>query len=521
MSRQTTLFIGVGLVLISVLFVRLPFFLYYPLPIVGPDSYGYYTEVARLEAGQWPSFGLRTPGYILFVWLVRKISHDVLLIVLLQMTITVVTAVGIPLVFAKYQPRLTLPACAASLIYFTAPMFVLWDSALLTDGVYVCAMLWALTGLYIAIANMQTHRPQALSFAVFASLMAGLAIYVRPNGAFLLGVFFIAALWALWRYRHLGLLVFLLAPLLSLLSGLFVYNSRNVGITGFSCLQESKLTAWTSVSIDPDATLPAAVNTALERRNQLVNPKDRDIVFNSWDLYAFSRSFNAIADIAHPELRKAMGADDPDCAKSLVNSAEVQNQINKLGLQQHPVIYVKFFLSIARDYFLATGATIWGDLYSWVPAMQYRDTYVEKTPTVARLQSLGDFYEPIKPAGYTLFQDRNGAMQVKAPESQLTEWVIRYFHLRDDLFQKARWTGIYALAFLAGLFIFLRTYGHSPHALMGVLLVLCVLGNLVICAFGVSHADKRYVYSTEFVMYLLLFCVPLLWPLGAKVNAEK
>lgn len=510
MSRQINLIIGLTIVLIGVVLVRLPFFFYYPLPIVGPDSYGYYTEIANLEAELWPSFGLRTPGYILLVWFIRKITHDALFVVFVQVAITTLTAIGIPIVMATYQPRLVLPLSLALVVYFTAPMFVLWDIALLTDGVYVCAMMWALTGLYIGIANRHRH------YAVLGSFMAGWAIYVRPNGAFLIVVFLLAAGWALWRYRNLWLPFALLAPLLAMLGGLFFYNSRSTGITGFSCLQESKLTAWSSVSVDPDPSFPAAVNAALETRNRLISPNDRDVVFNSWDLYAFSRAFNNIADIAHPALRTAMGADDPDCAKSFVNSAAVQNQINKIGLQQHPLIYVKFFLSIARDYLLATGSTIWGDLYSWVPAMQYRDTFVEKTPTVARLQSLGDFYQPAQPIGYSFYQDKAGITQVKAPESGLTAIAIAYFQVRDALFQRFRWTAVYALAILIGLFVFVRSRGRSAHAFVGLLLVMCVIGNLIICAFGVSHADKRYVYSTEFVMYALMACVPLLWPRGRR-----
>ena len=141
MSRQINLIIGLTIVLIGVVLVRLPFFFYYPLPIVGPDSYGYYTEIAKLEAGLWPSFGLRTPGYILLVWFIRKITHDALFVVFVQVAITTLTAIGIPIVMATYQPRLVLPLSLALVVYFTAPMFVLWDIALLTDGVYVLSLI--------------------------------------------------------------------------------------------------------------------------------------------------------------------------------------------------------------------------------------------------------------------------------------------------------------------------------------------------------------------------------------------
>jgi hypothetical protein len=495
---------GLTLFIVVYSFTRLPFFIYYPLPIIGPDSVGYYSQVAALEAGKLPNFGVRPPGFILFVWLCRLFSHDPMFIVLTQCLITLMTIMGVTAVIATHHPKLALPLILALTLYTGSTMTLMWDVSLLSDSLYVNLMMWSLTGLFVGMTRRHN------GYASFGAFMAIWAVMVRPNGLFLLVVFLLAALWALVRYRIFKFAFAFVLPILLVTGLLFGYNRINTGMTGFSCLQEGKLFVWTSIAIQPDPTLAPEINAAIEAKNKLIPPNDRAAIFTAtyWELYPFELAFMRTAEITIPIMRKAIGADDADCARSYVNTAALQNQINQIGIRQHPEIYLKFILAVARNYFLSMGYNYWGDMYSWVPAMQYKDTFVEKAPAVAQIQAMGDFYDMQKPIGFQTINDPSG-IKVNAPQPALTQSFYQFLTLRNTLFQRTGWAWVLLISLVIGLFLFLRSWGHSANGLFLLLLVACIIGNMLICIFGVSHADKRYTYSTEFIIYALIFCLPV------------
>lgn len=498
--RNVRLCFGVLLICFIFALSRLPFFIYYPLPYVAPDTPAYLEQVANLESGQIPSFSFRTPGYPLFWWFVRLFSHDPMAVIFAQCAITLFTLLGIPILLAKYQPRLVLPISLAFAIYCSAPMHLAWDLYLLTDGLYVNAMLWALTCVYIALIH---HKPV---FAVAGAFLIGMACAIRPNGAFLIAIILLASVWALLRYRSWRLSSALLAPLLTPLCLLFGYNWATTGIVGFSCLQSLEVTYWTWVHVRPDPSFSPEMNAALQAKEAAISEADRKIIYESWDLYRFHQTFDKNIAIAAGFLAQKTGFTSDNCNERYLNSLSTQNQLNWVGIRQNPLIYVKYIAAVHREFFLWMGATIWGDFYSHAPATQYYETFVEPSPQVQRIQARGDYYNPRQPIGYTV-NIANGKKMVTPPAAPLADLYRQLARVRDVIFQRAGWAWVLLAAAILALARLIYSRGKSGNAFFVLLLILCVLGNATLCAVAISGVpDKRYVYSTEFVVYILLVC---------------
>ncbi len=513
--RNAQLALGLALIFVIFALSRLPFFIYYPLPYVAPDTPAYLEQVANLESGQIPSFSFRTPGYPLFWWFVRLFSHNPMAVIFAQCIITLFTLLGIPILLAKYQPRLVLSISLALAIYCSAPMHLAWDLYLLTDGLYVNAMLWALTCVYIALIH---QKPM---FAVAGAFLIGMACAIRPNGAFLIAIILLAALWALLRYRSWRLPSALLAPLLTPLCLLFGYNWATTGIVGFSCLQSLEVTYWTWAHIQPDPSLSPDMNEAIRAKNLAISDTDKDIISDSWDLYRFQQTMDKTMGVAAGFLAKKTGFTTDDCNERYLNSLNTQNQLNWVGIRQNPLVYVKYIAAVHREFFLWMGATIWGDFYSHAPATQYYETFVEAAPQVQRVQARGDYYNPRQPVGYTV-STINGKKIVASPQAPLADIYRQLAHWRDFVFQRTGWAWVLLIAAILAIARFTYSRGKSGNAFFTLLLILCVLGNATLCAVAISGVpDKRYVYSTEFVIYILITCGLIMPFVGYKATQQK
>src|SRR5438132_160785 len=190
---RARLIVCCSLVLGLFLFARLPFFLYYPLPIAAPDTATYLWQVEKIDQGLWPTFEFRTPGYPLFWWFCRLISHNVLGVIYAQNIITALTVSTVLWLLARHAPSLLAPAAFTLAVFISSPTHVALDVFLLTESIFVNMMLLTVTLLYLAL---HTRRS---TYAVLASLLAAVAILVRPNAGFLVPVFGLATGYSLVR----------------------------------------------------------------------------------------------------------------------------------------------------------------------------------------------------------------------------------------------------------------------------------------------------------------------------------
>src|SRR5215510_13526392 len=152
-KRRVKVRLVICLVMVNGLFVfsRLPFFLYYPLPITAPDTATYFWQLEKMEQGMWPTFEFRTPGYPLFWWLCRRISYDILFVIYAQSALTLFCINLILLLLSKYSPQYIVPATFSLAVHMSSPMHLAMDMFLLTESVFVNYMLLFFLFLYLAL----------------------------------------------------------------------------------------------------------------------------------------------------------------------------------------------------------------------------------------------------------------------------------------------------------------------------------------------------------------------------------
>ena len=477
-----------GLFLLS----RLPFFLYYPLPIAAPDTATYLWQVEKLDQGLWPTFEFRTPGYPLFWWLCHLLSHNVLVVIYAQNTITLCTIMTILWLLSRHVPRLLLPAAFTLAVFISSPTHLALDVFLLSESIFVNALLLSVTLLYLAL------HMRRLAYAVLASFLAAAAILIRPNAAFLIPVFGLA-IGYIW-IRKLGrqLTWGLALPLVGMLSALVLYNLVTIRVFGLSAGQDWGMLLSVMIYIEPDPALPETINHAILEKAAQIREVDKDIIYHSWDLTAFRHAMQRYYtwDAIVPVTR---GLHEPQSTpEPYLQDRPMMRRIFRIALQQHPEVYIKNFLGVCKEYFDMISMAAWGDFYSFWPAEQYRSTFVERAFYMDNLRS---YYDLLPPPDYSV-TTVDGTRKVTAPARRLTQWYTDFTLVRASWFDHSLWNWPLLLGLAASLCGLWWSRGASTGSFVVLLLLACLAGHAAVCGMA-GVVEKRYSYTLEFVNYLL------------------
>jgi len=204
-----------GRVMLIVWFIATTYHLFYALTVpmaYCPDSIGYY-HIARgfAENLSFASFGIRTPGYPLFLASVEGMFGKTMLLVVLFQHLAL--ALLAPLTVWALRQRLPLwGAGVAGLGAGLAPTVSLAGSYLMSEALFsVC-----LTVAFLAFCRWE-HRSRELALV---GVLAGVATMVRPNGLLILAVLLAWVFLDAWccirdRARQMGAV----AACLSLVTG--------------------------------------------------------------------------------------------------------------------------------------------------------------------------------------------------------------------------------------------------------------------------------------------------------------
>jgi len=476
-------------------FSRLPFFLYYPLPIEYPDTATYLWQLEKIEHGVLPTFELRTPGYPLFWWLCRIISHKILFVIYAQNAITLFSAILTLLLLAWYSPRFLVPVAFALSVFISSPTHLAADMFLLTESIFVNSMVLFSISLYMVLLTRKTI------FALMTSLSAAAAIYIRPNAAFLIPIL---ALTALFLFNKCGrrIPLGLVAPAAIALSVLVSYNALTIKVFNLTGGGDWAMLWSTSIYLEPDPSLPDDINKAIISKSEKISNSDKNIIYNSWDLLAFQQTIERnILDPIVP-IARITGGPGPNPYHYLKQRG-LYRQIYQTAIRQHPEVYFKNFLGAFILYFMKVGSSDWGDFYSYFPFKQYRDTFVEPSSYVKNLK---DYYNPKPPSGFNVTIS-NGTKMLTANLHTLTSLYSLYAYIRALLFENTLWIIPLALGLMLSVAGLIISKGSSTGSFFIFLMILCLIGNAMLGAVA-GHIEKRYTYTLEFINYLLFALAP-------------
>ena len=142
------LIISFGIILAVFIITRLPFFLYYPLPFIEPDSYSYlYVHIEIFELHQWPKFVIRTPGYPLFISLILFLTDKIIVIILAQTIIIFISALFLVYTIYRFRPIFCFPAALAMAAFLCAPQTVYNDFSMMSESLYTSSLIFFLSSL--------------------------------------------------------------------------------------------------------------------------------------------------------------------------------------------------------------------------------------------------------------------------------------------------------------------------------------------------------------------------------------
>lgn len=479
-------------------FPRLPFFLYYPIPITAHDTASYLPPLEKLEHGTLPTFELRTPGYPLFWWLCRKIMARALFVIYVQNAITFFSTILILLLLSRYSPQFMVPATFALCVFISSPTHLTMDMSLLTESIYVNSMLLFFVSLYLVLRTYKTF------FATVTSLLGAAAIYIRPNASFLIPVLVIVVLILLrrhWKKVALGLVV----PITLALAGLLCYNALTIQLLTLTDGGDRAMLWSTAVYLEPDPALPDEINQAIVSKSASISPSDKNVILNSWNLFAFQLAMERNIQHSIVPIARIMGGPESD-HRAYLKQHRLCRQIYQTAIRQHPEVYIKNFLAAIILYFTELGNSGCGDFYNVFPARQYLITFVDRTDYVSALKT---YYNP-KPPSLTLM----------ATPHRLTELYSKYTRVRALLFDNMLFMTPVIFWLILSVVHLMRRGDSFTGSFFVFLMIICLLCHAVLCA-AFGHIEKRYTYTLDFVNYLLFALTPFaFYPKRVKIPRQ-
>ena len=491
-----------ALVVLVFAITRLPFFVHFPVAGVAADSGSYEEVVDAVRSGKWPLFVTRTPGYPLFIWLVTSFSNRWLTVVAAQSLLS--GASVLTLVYAAFRLHawLAVPTAIAMCGYLGSSHVLIYETYALSESVYASCLLFSIAFLVLALAR---RRP--LHYALGSAAMA-YGILVRPAGGYLLVIYLLVVLFLLWnRYRKTEIWAFA-APLPAMLLLLCTYNYRTLGSFVISPYGEANLAGATLLFWEQDPRLPAHVNVALRDLPESyqragITHDDFELLNHSWNstqlFNLFAKSYNTLVWSERWGFGSRFGSEDYLGNRKYIKLASL------IAIERHPKYYAKFVWT-NMIYFFEPIATKY-EFYSSVNerakehysgrdrgyALAYAKEYLASAPPPA-IEIVGHGAEA------TAHLRENFLRRVHE-SLQAGHWAI---------FQRTIWKWAYAaILLLSGVLLLVRR-GRDPGAFLVFLITLYALGAALVVSL-VELSIERYSYPTEFIYYLSVAFLPLLW----------
>ncbi len=489
------------IIVVPFMLTRLPYFLYYPVVLIRPDSYGYFDIAMQIVSGTWPELTLRTPGYPIFIAAVLLCSKQINSVIFVQNLLSVLAALTfIYGIFISYRNMAPLAAIGMA-AFITSHAQMAADISVLSESLYVSVIVFAFAFLIIAL-----KRRGAAWFALSGAALA-YTVYVRPAGLFVFAVFVsvVVYIWINGRCRK-NIAAFAV-PFLSMLLLLCSYNYitlRSFEINNFS---GEVLVVANSIFLEEDDKYPVELNAAIRKIRAAASIEERAFLSSTWDKKKYNDTISAIfaragshGGIIGP-ISEALGNPPKKEVKKVLKTLFID------AVKKHPIEFMKkSFLFLLIYFDNMRGDT---DIYNSING-SYSSLYI---PGQDSAQSAIIRYLAPKPLPYfTLETAKHGALTAYAGEYIETglQWfhLLIYTKLHRVIFRNLFWPAAFVIAFAASAICLFRSGWSNTGAF-----ILFTLGSAVfVHAVGVAlstHPDLRYSYTLEFTYYLLPLLLPI------------
>ncbi|MBF0553693.1 MAG: hypothetical protein HQK96_03965 [Nitrospirae bacterium] len=500
--------VSVFIIAAPYLITRLPYFLYYPVVLIRPDSYGYFDVAMQILSGQWPDLSLRTPGYPIFIAAVFLFSKTILSVIAVQNLLSLLSALAFVYgIFISYRYMAPLAAFAMA-GFITSHVQMAGDIALLSESLYVSVIVSAFAFMTIAL-----QRRSAVFFALAGAAFA-YTVYVRPAGLFVAAVFvlLIVYIWINGGSRRSLAAAFAL-PFLSMLLLLGGYNY--VKHKSFT-LDNYGAAATISNAIfleEDDNKYPRGLNAAIAKIRGTASTEQRAILNSTWNI----KKYNEILNTIHSRGGGDGGVTGP-ISEALGNppANEIRQALRTLlfdAIRKHPLAFMKkAFISLLIYFDNCRGDY---DIYNSIDG-SYSSLYI----TANAGDTLVRYLNP-RPLPYFTVQTGNFGGNRAADAGEYVQTTPQWFHyliytkLHRAVFRSLFWPAAFVIAYIFSAFRLIRSGWKD----MGVFILFTIGSAAMLHAIGVAATafpNPRYSYTMEFAYYLLPLLLPICKP--AKPN---
>jgi hypothetical protein len=482
---------------------RLPYFWYSPRVDLSLDSDAYLALADSFRGGKWPQLLYRTPGYPLFMLLVRSCVDRLVAVIFVQNLLSFLSALCLVYSVHRLWRPLALPAAIAMCGFLGSSQVLIYDISLLTESLYTSTVILVVAFLFLGFALDRA------AFLSLASALMAWAIVVRPAGAYLAVIYALVLGFLLWNRFSLRAVLGFIAPFPALLLGLCAYNQATAGQFVITGAAESNLAGATLLFWEPDPRLPERVNKALVRLPDSygkmgITQQELKLVRTSWDpgplFDVYTKAYNRLVWSSGFGTGHQFGGGDYIQNRKLVRDASI------IAIRRHPDLYAKYVWVNLVMFFEGVGYK-----FDFQSSLEYRAT--GPIPSEVRAADLARAEAPPVRPPQAVARRGEGA-DVPAVERGVKRLQLGWQSLHGVIFQSVVWAWAYFAVTALSLVQLVRSGGHHRGAFLLVVLALIPIGaGLVVCL--VEEALDRYSYPTQFVYYVAVALSPLLWHAGA------
>jgi len=477
---------------------RLPVYMGYLVPVYAPDSTGYFDAAYRLATGQLPLFGIRTPGYPLFLFVTLGLTRYISAVIVVQQLAILLSGLSLYAALVHARRWLAFPAAIAVTGLFCAGDLVIYETSLGTEALYTACMV----GIVAALLGALRSRKSGL-FITCSALMA-YAVMIRPAGMFLI-VVFAAVLGLLWLLKYPRRCSWAFGvPLIGMMLALASYNLATLHQFTITPFGSVNVIAATATFWQDSTDYPDAMREAIHEMAALVTPEDRQLLAHSRDSAQLLQVYNKYYNQSLNKVLAAHIATDP-------GRPEINALLKKVAfdaIRAHPSAYATF---------------VWANLYNWVRSASpywlgtdleecYKQIY--GNPATAPIPATGPLREYMlrefsHPARLPNFEIR-GAGEQQTVSYKVNGALEVHRYIATSIFPlfygTKRWAPVTAALALGVMINLLRfpLVRAAPIATVvsGVALLMLAGAGLVVCL--VEIGMERYATPTRFIWFLSL-----------------
>jgi len=500
---------------------RLPYFLFYRIVTLDPDSAGYVQIVDQINKGFAPHLSIRTPGYPLFLKTVFAFFSSNLSVAAVQHALSLLTGllfIGVIASVFRERPRWAILSALAFSAFISIGWHVQSDSSLMSDSLAISMMV-----LFLSLLILGLRRHKSLDLILASSALAA-SILVRPSAMSLVIAVVLAIVFMVRNGYGPRLQLSLTLPLAAILMALMGYNALTIHSFTVTSFTEHAMISFTSTFLEPDPNYGPAANEAIEQCRRALGPKERQILEVSWNPVELSWIFRKYYEQNRMRIVNAMLAHEPPEEFDLYQKwRPLWRRMAMDAVRQYPRTMLKYaFANLVLIFYDNTWHQT--DVYGG-----WQRNFVATPLLIKDFSSFGitessfnrrfntrSYAETLTPLSFAHFLMRENirfAGKAGPPKSRWRRLFEgghrRWLKIHGFLFRNPLWTLAFLAAFVFSMIRTIRTGFRHYGAFVLLLLTGSAAAYGVFLAFS-SLPYLRYTYALEFVYYLS----PFLWPIA-------